>query len=76
MAWTRTGSGRRGISLPLPIRPASGPSSVPVAAVHAVIREQIPAMNVDREVSAQITAVDATLAEVCATAAASCGGLG
>jgi len=53
-----------------------GQPSVPVAAVHAVIREQIPAMNVDREVSAQITAVDAMLAQVCATAAASCGGLG
>ena len=53
-----------------------GPPSVPVAAVHAVIREQIPAMNVDREVSAQITAVDAMLPQVCATAAASCGGLG
>ena len=53
-----------------------GPPSVPVAAVHAVIREQIPAMNVDREVSGQITAVDAMLAQVCATAAASCGGLG
>ena len=52
-----------------------GQPSVPVAAVHAVIREQIPAMNVDREVSAQITAVDAMLAQVCATAAASCGGL-
>ena len=53
-----------------------GQPSVPVAAVHAVIREQIPPMNVDREVSAQITAVDAMLAQVCATAAASCGGLG
>jgi histidine ammonia-lyase len=49
---------------------------VPVAAVHAAIREQVPAMNVDREVSGQITAVDAMLAEVCETAAASCGGLG
>ena len=38
--------------------------------------EQIPRMDVDREVSSQITAVDAMLAEVCATAAASCGGLG
>jgi histidine ammonia-lyase len=53
-----------------------GQPSVPVAAVHAVIRAQIPAMNVDREVSAQITAADAMLAQVCATAAASCGGLG
>src|SRR6478672_11945391 len=45
-----------------------GQPSVPVAAVHAVIREQIPAMNVDREVSAQITAVDAMLAQICQTA--------
>ena len=53
-----------------------GQPSVPVAAVHTVIREQVPAMNLDREVSAQITAVDAMLAQVCETAAASCGGLG
>jgi histidine ammonia-lyase len=53
-----------------------GQPSVPVAAVHAVLREQIPRMDVDREVSSQITAVDAMLAQVCATAAASCGGLG
>jgi hypothetical protein len=33
-------------------------------------------MDVDREVSAQITAVDAMLPQVCAAAAASCGGLG
>jgi histidine ammonia-lyase len=57
-------------------RASIGPPSVPVAAVHAAIREQVPAMNVDREVSGQITAVDAMLAEVCETAAASCGGLG
>jgi histidine ammonia-lyase len=57
-------------------RASIGQPSVPVAAVHAVIREQIPRMDVDREVSAQITAVDAMLAQVCATAAASCGGLG
>ena len=57
-------------------RASIGPPSVPVAAVHAAIREQVPAMNVDREVSGQITAVDAMLAEVCDTAAASCGGLG
>jgi len=57
-------------------RASIGQPSVPVAAVHAVIREQIPAMNLDREVSAQITAVDAMLAQVCETAAASCGGLG
>src|SRR5690348_5532982 len=57
-------------------RASIGQPSVPVAAVHAAIRAQIPAMDIDREVSAQITAVDAMLAEVCATAAASCGGLG
>jgi histidine ammonia-lyase len=57
-------------------RASIGQPSVPVAAVHAVIREQIPAMDVDREVSAQITAVDAMLPQVCAAAAASCGGLG
>jgi histidine ammonia-lyase len=57
-------------------RASIGAPSVPVAAVHALIRAQIPAMDVDREVSSQIIAVDAMLPEVCATAAESCGGLG
>ena len=46
------------------------------AAVHAAIRARVPVMHVDREVADQITAVDALLAQVCATAADSCGGLG
>ena len=62
----------QGIDQRAPIGQPSGP----VAAVHTVIREQVPAMNLDREVSGQITAVDAMLAQVCETAAASCGGLG
>jgi len=45
------------------------------AAVHALIREHVPAMEADREVAGQIAAVSALLPEICAVAAASCGGL-
>ncbi len=45
------------------------------AAVHTLIRERVPRMDVDREVAEQIAAVDELLPELCRTAAASCGGL-
>jgi histidine ammonia-lyase len=45
------------------------------AAVHALIREHVPAMEVDREVAGQIAAVSALLPQICEAAAAACGGL-
>src|SRR5713101_6350698 len=49
--------------------------AAPVAAVHDVVRAKVPAMDVDREVSEQIVAVDELLPEICAAAGAHCGGL-
>jgi histidine ammonia-lyase len=49
--------------------------SAPMAAVYAGVRARVPVMDTDREVAAQITAVDEILPELCATAAAHCGAL-
>jgi histidine ammonia-lyase len=49
--------------------------SAPVAAVYAAVRASVPAMDVDREVAAQIAAVDELIPELCKTASARCGGL-
>ncbi len=49
--------------------------SAPVAAVHELIRAHVPSMDVDREVSDQIAAIDQLLPDICATAAQACGGL-
>jgi histidine ammonia-lyase len=49
--------------------------SEPLRAVHAAIRERVPAMNVDREVSEQIISVDDLLPALVDVAAATCGGL-
>jgi histidine ammonia-lyase len=46
-----------------------------VAAAHSLLRSAVPAMDTDREVSAQIAAVDEMLPGLCATAGAACGGL-
>ena len=48
--------------------------SAPLRAVHEVVRASVPRMDVDREVSAQLVAVDDLLPEICATAAAACPG--
>jgi histidine ammonia-lyase len=56
-------------------RKAIAAPSDPIAAVHALIREHVPAMDTDREVSDQISAIDALLPEICTTAAARCDGL-
>jgi histidine ammonia-lyase len=48
------------------------PPSEPVAAVHAAIRQQVPAMPADREVAAQIAAVDQLIPDLCTAAAARC----
>jgi len=43
--------------------------------VHAAVRERVPMMNVDREVSEQIVSVDEMLPALVGVAAAHCGGL-
>jgi len=48
--------------------PVAAPS-VPLRAVHAVVRAVVPRMDIDREVAAQIAAVDTLLPEVCRAAA-------
>ncbi len=49
--------------------------SKPLRAVHAAIRERVPVMEVDREVSEQIITVDELLPGLVDVAAANCGGL-
>ncbi len=49
--------------------------AAPVAAVHDVVRAKVPAMDVDREVSEQIMAVERLMADLCSAASAACGGL-
>jgi histidine ammonia-lyase len=49
--------------------------SGPIAAVHSLIRDNVPRMDIDREVSEQITAIDELLPEICQTASAHCDGL-
>jgi len=49
--------------------------SEPLRAVHAAIRERVPMMDVDREVSEQIITVDELLPALVDVAAAKCGGL-
>ena len=46
-----------------------------VAAVHRLVRGKVPAMDVDREVSAQIMAVEELIPDICSAAAEACGGL-
>jgi histidine ammonia-lyase len=48
--------------------PVAAPS-VPLRAVHAVVRAVVPRMDIDREVAAQIAAVDTLLPEICRAAA-------
>jgi histidine ammonia-lyase len=57
------------------LRSAIATPAAPVAAVHDVVRAIVPAMNVDRQVSDQIMAVERLMPDLCAAAAASCGGL-
>jgi histidine ammonia-lyase len=63
--------GAQGIDL----RSQIAPPSAAMAAAHATVRERVDRMDVDREVSGQITAVDALLPDICAAAAAHCAGL-
>jgi histidine ammonia-lyase len=61
----------QGIDLRADIAPPSRAS----AAAHATVRARVERMDVDREVAGQIAAVDAMLPDICAAAAAHCGGL-
>jgi histidine ammonia-lyase len=61
----------QGIDLRADIAPPSAAS----AAAHAAVRAHVARMDVDREVAGQISAVDDMLPEICAAAAAECGGL-
>ena len=61
----------QGIDLRADIAPPSQAS----AAAHATVRASVERMDVDREVAGQISAVDALLPDICASAAAHCGGL-
>jgi histidine ammonia-lyase len=49
--------------------------AVPIGAVHSLIRDNVPRMDVDREVSEQIVTIDRLLPEICQTAAAHTDGL-
>jgi len=49
--------------------------SEPLRVVHSAIRERVPRMDVDREVSEQITSVDELLPALVDVAAGMCGGL-
>jgi len=57
------------------LRASIAAPSMPLQAVHDVVRASVPAMDVDREVSGQIAAVDALLPEICRAAAERCGSL-
>jgi len=61
----------QGIDLRAEIAAPSAASS----AAHAAVRARVPRMDVDREVAGQISAVNDMLQEICAAAAAECGGL-
>src|SRR5438094_4609293 len=43
--------------------------SAPLRAVHAVIRSEVPRMDIDREVAAQLAAINDLLPQICETAA-------
>ena len=49
--------------------------AAPGAAVYDVVRAEVPAMDVDREVSDQIMAVERLMPDLCAAASEACGGL-
>jgi histidine ammonia-lyase len=57
------------------LRADTAAPSPAVAAAHAVLREHVPAMNVDREVAPQLAAVDALLPELVAAAEGVAGSL-
>ncbi|MGH3186526.1 MAG: histidine ammonia-lyase [Streptosporangiaceae bacterium] len=50
------------------LRASVAEPSVPLRAVHAAVRAVVPRMDIDREVAAQIAAVDALLPKICQVA--------
>jgi histidine ammonia-lyase len=54
------------------LRESVAEPSVPLRAVHALVRSSVPRMDIDREVAAQLAAVDTLLPEICQVAAESC----
>jgi histidine ammonia-lyase len=59
----------------LDLRADIAPPSAASTAAHAAVRAHVDRMDVDREVAVQISTVNAVLPEICAAAAARCGGL-
>jgi histidine ammonia-lyase len=57
------------------LRADIAPPSAATAAAQTCVRAHVPRMDVDREVAGQITALNAALPEICASAAGQCGGL-
>ncbi len=57
------------------LRADIAPPSAATAAAHATVRTHVPRMDTDREVATQITALNAALPGICASAAGQCGGL-
>ena len=57
------------------LRADIAPPSAATAAAHATVRAHVPRMDTDREVAGQITALNAALPEICASAAGQCSGL-
>jgi histidine ammonia-lyase len=58
----------QGVDLRLPV----ASPSVPLQAVHALVRSSVPRMDIDREVAVQLAAVDTLLPEICRVAAGAC----
>jgi histidine ammonia-lyase len=54
------------------LRAAVASPSIPLQAVHALVRASVPRMDVDREVAAQLAAVDTLMPEICRVAAEAC----
>src|SRR5271166_1307154 len=57
------------------LRASVAEPSVPLRAVHDLVRSSVPRMDVDREVAGQIATVDDLLPELCQTASAAASGL-
>jgi histidine ammonia-lyase len=57
------------------LRASIASPSLPLQAVHDVVRASVPPMDVDREVAGQIAAVDELLPEICRVAAERAGSL-
>src|SRR5215813_4799577 len=57
------------------LRSSIATPATPLRVVHDVVRAQVPAMDVDRQVSDQIQAVELMMSDLCAAASAACGGL-